>query len=100
MDVSTRELAILHQFSDMAVEGLTNRRDLDEANAADPGLDPVIAHPRHAEEIGRVVLGQTQCAPAPPESGTDAGLGIVGQSHRLLLRTRTEQTGANRSAKA
>ena len=100
MDVSTRELPILHQFSNVAVEGLTDRGDLEEANAADPGLDPVIADPRHAEEIGRVVLGQTQCAPAPPQRGADAGLGIVGPSHRLLLRTRTEQTGAHRSAKA
>ena len=66
MDVSTGELAILHQFTDVAVEGLANRRDLDKADPADPGLDPVIAHPRHAEQIGRVVLGQTQCAPATP----------------------------------
>src|SRR5712672_2372602 len=94
MNISTGELAVLHQFTNVAVEGLANRRYLEKANAADPGLDPVIAHPRHAEQIGCVVLGQTQCAPAPPQRGTDAGLGIVGQWHRLLLGTRAEQTGA------
>jgi hypothetical protein len=73
MDISAGELAILHQFSDMAVEGLANRRDLDEANAADPGLDAVVSHPRHAEEAGRVVLCQPQGAPAPAQSGADAG---------------------------
>ena len=85
MDVSTGELAVLDKFSNVAGEGLANRRDFDEANAADPGLDPVIAHPRHAAEIGGPLLGQTQCAPASPQSRTDAGLGIVGQSHHLLL---------------
>jgi hypothetical protein len=68
MDVSTGELAVMHQFSDMAVEDLTNRRDLDEANPADPGLDPVISHPRHAEQAGRIVLCQAQLI-----AGADCG---------------------------
>ena len=41
MDVGTGELTVLDKFSNVAVEGLANRRDFDEANAADSGLDPV-----------------------------------------------------------
>ncbi len=38
MDVSTGELAVPHQLSNMAVERLADRRDLDKANAANPVL--------------------------------------------------------------
>jgi hypothetical protein len=58
MNISTGELTILHQFADMAVEGFTNRRELDEANATGPGLDPVIRYPRHPEQTGCIVLGE------------------------------------------
>jgi hypothetical protein len=45
VNVSAGELAVLHQFADMAVESFTNRGELDEANTAASGLDPVIGDP-------------------------------------------------------
>ena len=60
------KLAVLHQLTDMAIEGSANRCELGEMNVPSAGLDPVIGQPRHPEDGGRCFLGKPEHAATPP----------------------------------
>ena len=77
VDKGVGELTVLHELTDMAIEGSANRRELGKMNVPPAGLDPVIGQPRHPEDGGRCFLGKPERAATPPQSGSNAGLCVA-----------------------
>jgi hypothetical protein len=99
-DIGGDELAVLQEFTNMALECGAEGRQLGKTDSAQAALDPVVGEALHAEEACRLVLGQPEAPPPAAQCRTYARLGLEPALHHRFACRHPEEPRRQRLAGA